>query len=86
MMVNAYPDILTTLGRGIKFPHLCHPCLIRKPDFILTEETSRSPSKLLDPRLYRILTHLTRCSRRRKCCTERETPAVLKKRKGHYNQ
>ena len=54
--------ILTTRRRGVKFPHLCHPCLIRKPDFILTEETSGSSSKLHDPRFYQPLTHLSRCS------------------------
>ena len=54
--------ILATRGRGVKFPHLCHPCLIRKPDFILTEETSGSPSKLHDPRFYQPPTHLSRCS------------------------
>ena len=54
--------IFPTRGRGVKFPHLCHPCLIRKPDFNLTEETSGSPSKLHDPRFYQTPTQLSRCS------------------------
>ena len=71
--------ILTTRGRGVKFPwNLYRPSFICRPEFILVEEASILPPKLLDPRFYRISTHLTRCSRRRKCCTERETPVVLK--------
>ena len=55
--------ILTTRGRGAKFPwHLYRPSLIRKPDFILTEETSGPPSKLHDPRFYQPPTRLSRCS------------------------
>ena len=70
--------ILTTRGRGVKFPHLCHPSLICAADFILIEETSILHPKLLDPQLHRILTHLTRCSKRPKCRTRRVTLAVLK--------
>ena len=70
--------ILTTRGRGVQFPRLYRPHLIHKPDFILIEETSILPPKLLDPPLYQILTHLTRCSKRPKCRTRRVTPAVLK--------
>ena len=70
--------ILTTRGRGVKFTHLYRPSLICASDFILVEETSILPPKLLDPRLYRILTHLTRCSKRPKCRTRRVTLAVLK--------
>ena len=70
--------ILTTRGRGVKFPHRYRPSLIRRPEFMLAEETSILPPKLLDPRLYRILTHLTRCSKRPKCRTRRVTLAVLK--------
>ena len=71
--------ILTTRGRGAKFPwHLYRPSLICRPESILIEETSILPPKLLDPRLYRILTHLTRCSKRPKCRTRCVTPAMHK--------
>ena len=71
--------ILTTRGRGVKFPwHLYRPSLTRRPDLILIEEAPILPPKLLDPRLYRSLTHLTRCSKHPKCRTRRVTPAVLK--------
>ena len=72
--------MMTTRGRGVKFPwYLYRPSLICASDFILIKEISILPPKLLDPRFYRIPTHLTRCSRRRKCCTERVTPGVVKK-------
>ena len=55
--------ILRTRRRGAKFPwHLYRPSLIRKPDFIFSEETSGSPSKLHDPRFYQTPTHLSGCS------------------------
>ena len=54
--------ILTTRGRGVKFCHLLRPSLICRSDFILTEETSGSPSKLHDPRFYQTPTQLSRCS------------------------
>ena len=71
--------ILTTRGGGVKFPHLYRPSLICAPDFILIEITSNLHSKLLDPQFDRIPIYLTRFSKCREHCTERETPGVAKK-------
>ena len=45
--------ILTTRGRGVQFPRLYRPSLIRRPEFILVDEASIVPQKLLNPRCHR---------------------------------